>query len=437
MNLFRLAWKNLTHKPLSALLGILLFALSVGLVSLLFSLRKQADEQFDANLAEVNLVVGAKGSPLNLVLNSMYHLGYPNGNVTLGEVRAFLNPKHPLIEAAIPLSLGDGYRGYRIVGTVAEILDWYDAEVAEGEIWQRDFEVVIGPNVAQNTGLSIGDTFRSAHGIVDEGEDAMEHDDDFTVVGILAESGTVLDDAILTTNPTYWYSHDHGGAEEDHDHADHDHEDHDHADHDHAGHDHDDHSSVGGKEELLAAADDKELTSLLIRYKNINARTLSFARNINDNTDLLAAEPPYQISEVRRQFDNGQRILRILVVAIIIVSALSIFISLFSSLRDRRYELAMLRVMGSGRGGLFGLIVLEGLFVAAIGALAGLFLSHGILSVMASNIKDDFRYQLDAWRFLPEEGWMFLGALALGFLAAVIPAIQASNTDIGETLTEG
>ncbi|MTB51008.1 ABC transporter permease [Lewinella sp. W8] len=433
MNLIRLAWKNLTYKPLNALLGILLFALSVGLVSLLLSLRKQADEQFDANLAGVNLVVGAKGSPLNLVLNSMYHLGYPNGNVSLGEVRAFLNPRHPLIEAALPLSLGDGYRGYRIVGTVPDILDWYGAEIGRGEVWQHDFEVVVGPNVVANTGLKMGDTFRSAHGIVDEGEDAMEHEGEFKVVGILAESGTVLDDVILTTNPTYWHTHDHGGGAEDHqedDHADHDHDDHEHADHA-------DHNHVGGIQQLLEAAEDKELTSILVRYKGINARTMSFARNINDNTDLLAAEPPYQINEVRRQFDNGQRILRILVIAIIIVSALSIFISLFSSLRDRRYELAMLRVMGSGRGGLFGLIVLEGLFVAAIGALAGLLLSHGILAVMANNIRDDFRYQLDAWRFLPEEGWMFLGALALGFLAAVIPAIQAARTDIGETLTEG
>lgn len=429
MNVIRLAWKNLTYKPLNALLGILLFALSVGLVSLLLSLRKQADEQFDANLAGVNLVVGAKGSPLNLVLNSMYHLGYPNGNVSLGEVRAFLNPKHPLIEAALPLSLGDGYRGYRIVGTTPDILDWYGAELGEGEVWSHDFEVVIGPNVVANTGLGMGDVFRSAHGIVDEGEDAMEHEGEFRVVGILAESGTVLDDVILTTNPTYWHTHDHGGvAAEEEDHGGHDH---DHGDHDH------EHDHVGGIQQLLEASEDKELTSILVRYKGINARTMSFARNINDNTDLLAAEPPYQINEVRRQFDNGQRILRILVVAIIIVSALSIFISLFTSLRDRRYELAMLRVMGSGRTGLFGLIVLEGLFVAAIGALAGLLLSHGILSVMASSIRDDFRYQLDAWRFLPEEGWMFLGALALGFLAAVIPAIQAANTDIGETLTEG
>jgi len=208
MNLIRLSWKNLTFKPLNALLSVLLFALSIGLISLLLSLRKQADEQFDNNLAGINLVVGAKGSPLELTLNSMYHVGYATGNIKLGQIKAFFNPKHPIVEDVVPLSVGDSYRGYRIVGTVPKILDWYGADLSRGTLWQHDFEVVIGEEVARVNALELGDKFKSNHGIIDEGdENNIEHDDDFTVVGILAPSGTVMDQLVLTTNQTYWHSH--------------------------------------------------------------------------------------------------------------------------------------------------------------------------------------------------------------------------------------
>lgn len=437
MNVLKIAWRNLLHKPLNTLLSVLLFALSIGLISLLLNLRAQADEQFDNNLAGVDLVVGAKGSPLELVLNSMYHVGYPTGNISLGEVRGFFSARNPVVESAIPLSLGDSYKGYRIVGTIPALLDWYGAELAEGDLWTEDFTAVIGAEVAAVNQLKIGDTFRSNHGIIDEGEDNMEHDDDFVVSGILAESGTVMDQVILTTNQTYWYSHaGHETAETDAE----DHTGHDHApgEHDHGAHDHAPVRRVVSNDpvaDLLAADAEEEITSLLVRYKNASSfQALSFPRNLNENTELLAANPAYEISEVRRQFDSGQRILGILVLAITIVSSLSIFIALFSSLRERRYELALLRVMGSGRSRLFTLIILEGLLVAFIGYFLGILLSHLILNLIAGNVSDDFRYSLDAWRFLAAEGWLLVIALVIAFLAAVFPAISAARTEIGETL---
>ncbi|MEM6773051.1 MAG: FtsX-like permease family protein, partial [Bacteroidota bacterium] len=184
-----------------------------------------------------------------------------------------------------------------------------------------------------------------------------------------------------------------------------------------------------------AADPEKEISSLLVRYKNASSfQALNFPRNINENTGLQAANPAYEINEVRRQFDSGQRILGILVLAITLVSSLSIFISLYASLRERRYELALLRVLGAGRGRLFTLIILEGLLVAVIGYLLGIGLSHGILAFIAENVADDFRYSLDASRFLPEEGWLLIVALGIAFLAAVFPAIGAARTEIGETL---
>ena len=127
MNIFQISWKNIINKPLNTTLSLVLFALGVGLISLLLMLNKQIQDKFEKNLAGIDLVLGAKGSPLQLILSSMYHIDAPTGNVSLKEIRPFMNPKHPLIETAIPLSMGDSYRAYRILGTDQTILPLYAA----------------------------------------------------------------------------------------------------------------------------------------------------------------------------------------------------------------------------------------------------------------------------------------------------------------------
>jgi putative ABC transport system permease protein len=132
MNLLTLSWKNLTNKPLPMVLNVVLFALGVGLISLLLLLNQQLQDKFDKNLAGIDLVISAKGSPLQLILSSMYHIDAPTGNISVGEARAFLRPGHPFIESATPLSLGDSYKGYRIVGTDATFPALYEAVIREG-----------------------------------------------------------------------------------------------------------------------------------------------------------------------------------------------------------------------------------------------------------------------------------------------------------------
>ncbi|MEO0338686.1 MAG: FtsX-like permease family protein [Bacteroidota bacterium] len=427
MNLLALSWKNLTFKPLSMLLSIVLFALGVGLISLLFLLENQLQKNFEKNLAGIDLVVGAKGSPLQMILSSMYHIDAPTGNVSLKEIRPFLNPKHPLIETAIPLSMGDNYKGYRIVGTENKILDLYEAELAEGELWKHNFEATVGAAVAKELGLKIGDTFSSSHGFIDD--DDFAHNDQYTIVGILKPSGTVVDQLLLCTTQSFWLAHAHGDEEEDHDH------DGDGVP-DHAPGEHHDHESDIPKP-LLQEGDDEEITSLLIKFKGRNFQALNMQRNINENTDLQAATPAIEINRLFSLMDTGEQALRALAIVIIFVSGLSIFISLFSSLKERKYELALMRVMGAGPGKLFLLIVLEGLLLALIGYVIGMFLSHGGMQLFAGLMKDAYRYSFSGMEFLREELYLLVGALVVGFAAAILPALQASNTDISETLTGG
>jgi len=445
MNLLKLSWRNICSKPFNAGLTLILFALGVGLISLLFLLQDQLQKNFERNLAKVDLVIGAKGSPLQMILSSMYHIDAPTGNISLDGIRPFLNPRHPLIESALPMSLGDSYRAYRIVGTETDILDWYEASLEQGELYTHNFDVVLGAGVARDLGLSLGDRFKSSHGLVDD--DGLEHDDveDFVVTGILSPSGTIIDQLILTTPQTYWHVHDHPSDIETEDvteeaHTDHDHADHDHADHDHA--DHDDHHHEHGHSgeipiPLIEEAGDRSITNLLIRFKGKNFQALNMQRSINENTDMQAATPAIEITRLFTMMDTAEKALRILAMVIIFVSGLSIFISLYSSLRDRRYELSLMRVMGGTPRTLFLLIILEGLLLSVIGFVLGLLLSHVGMTIIGRVMNADYRYDFSGATFLGVELWIFLATLALGLIAALIPAYHASKTDISDTLSRG
>jgi len=208
MNIAKLALKNILHRPLNLLLSLILFGLGIGLMNFLLLLNTQLKDKFDKNLADIDLVIGAKGSPLQMILCNMYHIDSPTGNIAVGEAKAFLNPRHPLVKTAIPLSLGDSYRGFRLVGTTHQLIDLYGGRVMEGTLYTKDLEVTIGRAVADYTGLQLGDQFHSAHGFEDD--DDFAHDNvSFVVVGILEGTGSVLDQIILTNTSSVWAVHDH------------------------------------------------------------------------------------------------------------------------------------------------------------------------------------------------------------------------------------
>jgi putative ABC transport system permease protein len=424
MSTLYLAWKNIIKNPLNLLLSVILFGLGIGLISFLLLLNTQLKEKFDKNLAEIDLVVGAKGSPLQLILCSMYHIDNPTGNIKISTAAPLLQPLHPLIKTAIPLSLGDNYKSYRIVGTNHDILGLYGAELSDGSLWKADFEVTIGYTVAKEAGLKPGDKFVSSHGFEDDPDLSHDHAA-FVVTGILKETGAVIDQLILTNTASIWKVHEHNeeGHEEEEGHT-----------HDHAG-EHEGHTHDNSNEDLLNHPDE-EITSVLIQYKNrTNFQALNFGRNINENTDMQAASPAIEINRLYSMIGIGTDAIQWLAIIIAFVSALSIFISLFRSMRERRYELALIRVMGAGRVTLFTLIILEGILLALIGFAFGMIISHGGMEVMAGYLKSGFRYSFTGMKFLQEE-WILLGvSLFLGFVAAVIPAVQAAKTDINKTLS--
>lgn len=423
MNNLRLAWRNIINKPLNMILSLLLFALGIGLINFLLLINDQLKGKFESNLADIDMVVGAKGSPLQLILCNMYHIDNPTGNIDIVDAAPFFNPNHPVISTAVPLSLGDNYRSYRIVGTTYELPKLYGGEIEEGTLWKNDFEVTVGKSVADRTGLKIGDTFVSTHGLTEDDDLAHDHGQ-LKVVGIFKPTGTVLDQLILCTTSSVWHVHEHHDHDEDDDHV-----------HEGDEHHHEGEVDLNSNAYILQNTD-KQITSILIKYRSrSNIQALNLPRYINENTKLQAAVPAFEINKVYNLLGVGTDAIRAIAFLIALVSAISIFISLFRSMGERKYELALMRVLGGSREKLFGLILLEGVLIALLGWAVGTCLSHISMEILAGYLQSDFRYSFTGWKWLNEE-WTLLGvSVLIGVVASFIPALQAYRTDINKTLS--
>lgn len=410
MNLFRISWSNLQDKPLSSFLSGLLMTFGITIISLLLLLNKQLDDQFRKNIKGIDMVLGAKGSPLQLILSSIYQIDSPTGNISLDEAERLT--RNPMIKTAIPLSMGDNYRSFRIVGTNKKYLDHFGATVTQGKLFQQNLETVIGPRVAAVTGLKIGDTFASSHGLDEAGE---EHADaKYKVVGILTPTNTVTDQLILTPLSSVWAIHEHG-------HDEHNEE---------ASAEHHD----GGEAHEEAEEAPREITSMLIKFRNPMGMML--ARGINSNSKLQAALPNIEINRLFSLLGVGVETLQKLAVVIMLISGISVFVSLYNSLKERRYEMALMLSMGATRAQLFGMLLLEGLALALIGFILGVLLSRVGLWLFSNNVSSEYHYNLAAYKLLPEEWILFGVALCIGLLAAALPALGVYRMNISRTLAE-
>src|SRR5580765_1179179 len=184
MNLLFLSASYLRARPLQTALAVGLLALGVGMIVAALLVRTQLEERMGRDARGIDLVVGAKGSPMQLILSGIYQLDAPTGNIPL----SFLDSlsKNRMVKRAIPLALGDSWKGYRIVGAGREYVEDYGAKLNAGTLHEKPMDAVLGAEVAARTGLGVGATFTGAHGVGGEGE---EHEDPYRVVGTLAPTG--------------------------------------------------------------------------------------------------------------------------------------------------------------------------------------------------------------------------------------------------------
>ena len=414
MNIFRLSLRNMTSRPLSTTLSLVLLTLGVGMIASLLQVNRHIKEQMSNNIRGIDMVVGAKGSPLQLILSAVYHIDAPTGNISMHEAEQLR--KNRLVELGIPLSYGDSHKGYRIVGSNHQYPALYAATVAQGRLWEETFEVTLGATVAKNLNLAIGDTFAGAHGLAEGGE---IHDDQvYRVVGHLNYTNSVLDQLILTATESVWEVHHHEEepSEED-EHEEHEHEE---------GHEEHDHEHQ----------EDQEITAMLIKFRNPMG-IIQLPRRVNEDTNMQAALPAYEISRLFSLMGVGIDTLNVIALVIMAVSGFSVFISLYNALKDRQYEMALMRTYGATRWQLVWLVLQEGLLLTLTGFLAGMFFSRSGLWLVSGLMESSYHYEFTGWFWAAEEAWLLAIALGIGLIAALLPAIRVFRINLSQTLADG
>jgi putative ABC transport system permease protein len=429
MNLLTLSWKYLTFRPLSTGLNAILLAFGLAIITVLLLVQHQFEQKMTRDAAGIDLVVGAKGSPLQLILSSVYHIDFPTGNIKMEEAQRISRSR--LVKQVIPLAMGDNVQGLRILGTNHDYLDLYGVKFAAGKAWEKPFEVTLGAESAKILGLKLGDSFSGSHGISVGSHDHDQHA--FTVTGILAPSGKVVDRLVLTSIESVWYTHDEeGGAEP-------------------VASEVEEETSLNSEEtpelgmdpHLQAVAargfpitdQEREVTTLLVRYRNPMA-AIQLPRMINSGTSMQAASPAFEMSRLFELLGVGISLLQGLAIALVVIAGLSIFIALYNSLKERKYDLAILRTLGASRLQLVTLVFLEGISLTTLGALLGIGFGHGFLALVVALTSQEVVSLVDPWVFLPEEGLIFAYALAVGVVASLIPAWSAYQTSIAKQLTK-
>ena len=405
MNIFKLSIKNIFNKPLSSFISLALLILGIGIISLLLQLNTLIKDQMDNNLRGIDMVVGAKGSPLQLILSSVYHIDSPTGNISLKDAENI--SKNRMVGSSIKILYGDNHKGFRIVGAEKKFIELYKGVIKEGTEWNNPYEVLVGSKVYEKLNINLGDNLVSSHGLRETGQ---SHDEGtFKVVGLLKPSNSVIDQLIITSPESVWDIHDTHNHEDDHKHE---HED--------------DHENE---------YDDREITAMLIKFKS-PMNIIQFPRQINENTNLQAAVPSYEISRLFKLFGFGIETLSYLAYLIILVSGFSLFINLFNSMRERKYEMALIRTLGASRFQLSSMITLESLVLTISGFVLGIIFSRFGVMFVSSLMEESINYNFSSFKILNEEYWLLGLSILIGIISSLIPAIQVYKMNISKILAD-
>ncbi|AGA78945.1 ABC transporter permease [Echinicola vietnamensis] len=425
MNLFKLSIKNLLSRPWWSGLSLLLLILGVGMIDFMGHVEDQVSKKVTQHTTGIDMVVGAKGSPIQLILSSVLHIDAPTGNIPFSSLEKLR--KNRLVDKAIPLSFGDNYRGNRIVGTEQEFMTFYGLTLQDGKQWEAAMDVVLGAAVARSTGLGLGDEFTGSHGLQEGGH---AHDDHaYKVVGILENSETVADNLILTAQESVWNIHAHetpsSAAADEHDHDDQ--EDH-HHEKDHGGehHEEDHHEEEHHEEE-------HEITSILVTFRNPMG-VIQLPRQVNAIDHLQAAVPAIEMNRLMTLLGVGVDTLEVVSAVIMLIGGASIFITLLATMQERKYELAFMRAYGASRGQLAFLVIGEAATLSFVGGVIGIVLARAGMMVMGNALEESYHYGINAFDVSWNDVKIILGVLALGIMAAIIPAWQAFRLNISKTL---
>jgi putative ABC transport system permease protein len=390
MNLVRLSLAGLRGSRLTHVLNILVLALGLGTVTLLLLFSAALTGRLVRDAKGIDIVVGAKGSPLQLVLSAVYQADVPTGNIPLEAVDVLR--RDPLIDRAVPLALGDAVGRFRIVGTTPDYIDLHGARLARGALWQHPMEAVLGADAASTLHVKIGDHFTGAHGTAGNG---MAHKEfPYAVTGILARTGGVIDRLALTSVESVWEIHAHPGQ----------------------------------------ADVPREVTAVLLHARTPLAIVV-LPHRINTQTAWQAAVPSIEAARLIALLGFGISAFRALAFVLIGSAGIGMLIALVMRMRERRQEFAVLRLLGATRWHLFACVLIEALVLAASGAVAGLLLGHLAAYALGAWFPSGEALSAMSAQLRPSEWRVPAAALAIGCIAALFPAWTAYRSDVAASLS--
>jgi putative ABC transport system permease protein len=418
MVLLSLAYQSLLNRKLTTIVTLLSIGLSVSLWVGIEHIRGGARESFSNTISQTDLIVGARGGPIQLLLYTVFHIGTPTANVTYESYEKLKN--HKAVLWTIPISLGDSHRGYRVVGTNEDFYRHYryrqdrQLEFARGRAPTGIFDVALGSDVAEALHYGLGARIVVSHGITSI-RGIMDHDDKpFTVVGILRATRTPIDRSVYVTLEGIEAMHIDWkqGA-----------------------------PPLKGQEtpaEKIRKEDIKieQITAFFLRTKS-RVQTLALQREITNFSEepLIAVVPGVALSELWNGISYGEQVLKVVALFVVIVGLLGMLMSLYTSLNERRREIAILRALGVGPVRVMTLLVLESGLLTVVGTFLGVAVVYGSVILLQPIIEQQFGLHIPLRPFASAEYLYFIAVVVGGLLIGLIPAWKAYSNCLSDGLS--
>jgi len=390
-------YRSLRQHALSTLVTAASIALACGLLMTVWMVRAQAQRSFTETGTAFDAVLGARGSKLQLVLNSIFFLEASPGNLEAADYAQI--KKSPAVKAAIPIATGDNYKGWRIVGTIPELFTGIEYArgkhyaLASGKLFNPGArEAVVGSFAAGQLGLVAGSTFHPYHGL--EYDPAREHQETYTVAGILAPTNTPADRVI-------WIP-------------------------------------LEGAQKMTGHSKDAgdELSAVLVQLRAPSAG-FPLDQYYNKQTGRLTFAYPASaiIADFFNKMDWLGRVLALVAVIVALVAAGSVLASVYASMSARQRDIAILRALGAKRRAIFSAVVLEATVIGALGAICGFVVHGALMAVVGGIIRAQTGVVIPVFAWDQVLLWAPLGMMALGALGGLAPAAKAYRVPVAQTLS--
>lgn len=395
MHEYTLIKRLLLSRPLQNLLAALVMALSIATAANVMLLAEGIHGAMVQASKPFPMLMGAKGSPNQLVLNTVFLKDQPVGNFSYTMVHELRS--NPNVAQAVPLGYGDNYKGYRIVGTERELLELHGVEknaapwlkLEHGKAFSKDYEAVIGAEVAAKTGLKLGDSFTSVHGVV-HNVGAKAHDyQKFTVVGILQRAHGPYDSSIIVPMTSIWNMHSHG-------------------------------------------VEKQEVTAVVIVPKGY-AQSMALASSYSKNHEVQIIFPSKTVIELFSIMGDLQKLLQSFSMIIMALALLIVGSSLYWFITSSRRDQAIMRALGAGESDIMQLYFKLGMTLICIGGLLGLGLGHLLFAGLGAMLQEHTGLYL-AGGFLRQELYLLGSVIFCGAVCSVVPAYLLLRRDVAENL---